>query len=405
MLGISRSNVKLLFSFSRQIRMAAATETSPSPTRKRLEGTLSPGGITEEAKETRRRRGDNTPAGSAPMKNVLVTGGLGFIGSNFINYFCRKHPSVNIYNLDWGDYVSNEKNVDEEVCASGRYTLITGDIANRDLVMHLFTTHQIDTIINFAAQTHVDNSFGNSMCFTRTNVLGTHNLLECSKAYGKIEKFVHVSTDEVYGEVEEHQKETALLNPTNPYAATKAAAEFIVKAYRKSFDLPVVITRGNNVYGPRQYPEKVIPRFIWLLHQDKKMTIQGSGKQQRTFVHCEDAAKAYAAVVEEGVLGSTYNIGTEDERSVLDIAKELLVIMKGPDAKVDEWIETVPDRDFNDFRYMVDTSELTSIGWNKEVEFGEGLRQTVDWYKGAFERGHWEFINPEIGRPPPHAKA
>eukprot|EP00662_Eupelagonemidae_sp_cell21_P045315 gene45315-50388_t len=297
------------------------------------------------APEAKRRRADAPDAGVAadartrkslpqvldkrPMRNVLVTGGLGFIGSNFINYgggcsaspdpppcFARRHPECHIYNLDCGDYVSNEKNIDPSVASGPRYTLVRGDIGNSDLVMHLLRTHDIDTIVNFAAQTHVDNSFGNSMCFTRTNVLGTHNLLECSKTYGKLEKFVHVSTDEVYGEVEEHQKESATLNPTNPYAATKAAAEFIVKAYRKSFDLPTLITRGNNVYGPRQYPEKVIPRFIWLLHQGKKLTVQGSGRQQRTFVHCK------------GVLGGVYNIGTVDEKSVLEIAEHLLSIMK-----------------------------------------------------------------------------
>eukprot|EP01062_Namystynia_karyoxenos_P076698 TRINITY_DN7569_c0_g1_i1.p1 TRINITY_DN7569_c0_g1~~TRINITY_DN7569_c0_g1_i1.p1 ORF type:complete len:407 (+),score=171.52 TRINITY_DN7569_c0_g1_i1:83-1222(+) len=376
--------------------------TPPSPKRQRK---CSPRKDEAPAEmETRTRRSGDSLSAVRPMRNVLVTGGLGFIGSNFINYFHHRHPTVHIYNLDWGDYVSNVKNVDQAVQESGRYTLITGDIANSDLVMHLLRTHDIDTIINFAAQTHVDNSFGNSMCFTKTNVLGTHNLLECSKVYGKIEKFVHVSTDEVYGEVEEHQKETALLNPTNPYAATKAAAEFIVKAYRKSFDLPVVITRGNNVYGPRQYPEKVIPRFIWLLHQGKKMTIQGSGKQQRTFVHSEDAAKAYTAVVERGVLGGVYNIGTEDEHTVIDIATSLLKIVVGPDAKIKDWITTVPDRDFNDFRYMVDTEELDKLGWKKEWDFEAGLKQTVEWYLAAFKRNHWDFINPEIGRPPPHAK-
>lgn len=360
--------------------------------------------------ETRKRKSDN--ASPVPMKNVLVTGGLGFIGSNFINYFSKKHPEVHIYNLDWGDYVSSNKNIEEEVAKSGRYTHVVGDIGNRDLVMHLFQTHSIDTIINFAAQTHVDNSFGNSLCFTTTNVLGTHNLLECSKVYGKIEKFVHVSTDEVYGEVEEHQQESALLNPTNPYAATKAAAEFIVKAYRKSFDLPIVITRGNNVYGPRQYPEKVIPRFIWLLHNNQQMTIQGSGQQQRTFVHCEDAAKAYSAVLENGILGGVYNIGTSDERSVMQIAVSLLKMMKGSDAKLDDWIKSVPDRDFNDFRYMVDSEMLEGLGWKKEYDFEEGLQQTIDWYVKVFEedaklpkeKRHWSFINPEIGKPPANAK-
>eukprot|EP01064_Diplonema_japonicum_P023378 TRINITY_DN337_c0_g7_i1.p1 TRINITY_DN337_c0_g7~~TRINITY_DN337_c0_g7_i1.p1 ORF type:complete len:366 (+),score=101.32 TRINITY_DN337_c0_g7_i1:46-1098(+) len=344
----------------------------------------------EEVQETRTRKGDR------PMKNILVTGGCGFIGSNFINYFAPLHPECHLYNLDIMDYVANEKNIAPDLA---NYTFIKGDICSPDLVMHLLKSYDIDTIIHFAAQSHVDNSFGNSMCFTKNNVLGTHNLLECGKVYGKLGKFVHVSTDEVYGEVNDSQLEGALLNPTNPYAATKAAAEFIVKAYRKSFDLPIVITRGNNVYGPRQYPEKVIPRFVWLLSRNEKMTIQGSGKQMRTFVHSKDAARAFTIVLEKGVLGETYNIGTEDEQSVEAIAQLLIKEMK-PGQKVEEWMTAVPDRDFNDFRYCVNTSKLLDLGWTKEIDFQEGMRQTIDWYLEAFENKHWSFINPEIGRPP-----
>eukprot|EP01059_Diplonema_ambulator_P033704 TRINITY_DN7181_c0_g1_i1.p1 TRINITY_DN7181_c0_g1~~TRINITY_DN7181_c0_g1_i1.p1 ORF type:complete len:364 (+),score=162.42 TRINITY_DN7181_c0_g1_i1:37-1092(+) len=344
----------------------------------------------DEVKETRTRKGDR------PMKNILVTGGCGFIGSNFINYFAPLHPHCHIYNLDIMDYCANERNVDQSL---KNYTFVKGDICSADLVMHLLKSCDIDTIIHFAAQSHVDNSFGNSMCFTKNNVLGTHNLLECSKVYGKLGKFVHVSTDEVYGEVNDSQHEGALLNPTNPYAATKAAAEFIVQAYRRSFDLPIVITRGNNVYGPRQYPEKVIPRFIWLLSGDKKMTIQGSGKQMRTFVHSTDAARAFSIVLEKGILGEIYNIGTEDEQSVESIAKMLIAEMK-PGANVEDWITSVPDRDFNDFRYVVNTTKLYELGWQKEVTFSEGLKETIAWYLEAFKNGHWSFINPEIGRPP-----
>ena len=344
---------------------------------------------TVEALETRMRKT------GAPMKNILVTGGCGFIASNFLNYFCPRYSDCLFVNLDKMDYVANSKNVN----TMDNYKFVKGDIESADLVMHIFTEFQIDTLINFAAQTHVDNSFGNSLCFTKTNVLGTHNLLECAKVYGKIEKFIHVSTDEVYGEVNDSQLESALLNPTNPYAATKAAAEFIVKAYRKSFDLPIVITRGNNVYGPRQYPEKVIPRFIWLLNKGEKMTIQGSGNQLRTFVHSEDAARAYAAVVEKGILGETYNIGTDDEWSVMQIA-ELLVQEMKPGDKVGDWVTAVPDRDFNDFRYVVDSSKLESLGWKKDIEFKTGIKDTISWYLEAFKNGHWDFINPHIGRPP-----
>eukprot|EP00659_Diplonema_papillatum_P017113 gene17113-26258_t len=330
------------------------------------------------------------------MKNVLVTGGCGFIGSNFINYFAPRHPECTLYNLDILDYVANKKNVDANL---KNYKFIKGDICSPDLVLHLLQEYEIDTIVNFAAQSHVDNSFGNSMSFTRNNVLGTHNLLECSKVYGNLEKFLHVSTDEVYGEVSDGQLENALLNPTNPYAATKAAAEFIVKAYRKSFDLPILITRGNNVYGPHQYPEKVIPRFIWLLSKGEKMTIQGSGKQLRTFVHSDDVAEAYATVVEKGVLGEIYNIGTEDEISVEGLARLLVEEMK-PGEKFEDWVITVPDRDFNDFRYCVNTQKLADLGWTKKVGFPEGVKRTIKWYLEAFKNGHWDFINPNIGKPP-----
>ena len=344
------------------------------------------------------KKDPRTRKGTGPMKNVLVTGGCGFIGSNFINYFAARHPECQIYNLDIMDYCANKKNVTEERLP-GNYSFIKGDITSADLVMHLLKSYNIDTLVHFAAQSHVDNSFGNSMDFTKTNVLGTHNLLECAKVYGKLQKFVHVSTDEVYGEVEDKQLEDAVLNPTNPYAATKAAAEFIVKAYRKSFDLPIVITRGNNVYGPRQYPEKVIPRFIWLLSENQKMTIQGSGNQMRTFVHADDVARAYTCVVESGHLGEIYNIGTEDEITVKDIAAKLVKLMK-PNDKVDDWVTSIADRDFNDFRYVVDTSKLSDLGWTKEVDFDEGLQRTIDWYLEAFRNGHWDHINPHIGKPP-----
>ena len=190
-----------------------------------------------------------------PLRRLLVTGGCGFIGSNFINHFSRTYPDVHVYNLDKLDYCANEKSI--EVREGSNYTFIRGNICNTDLVMHIYQTYDIDTVIHFAAQSHVDNSFGNSMTFTQNNVLGTHNLLECARVYGKLGKFIHVSTDEVYGEVDRSQTENGVLNPTNPYAATKAAAEFIVKSYHISFGIPCIITRGNNVYGPYQYPAKV----------------------------------------------------------------------------------------------------------------------------------------------------
>jgi dTDP-glucose 4,6-dehydratase len=329
-----------------------------------------------------------------PLKNLLVTGGCGFIGANFINSFAVSHPTVHIYNLDKLDYCANT----ESVIVQGRdnYTFLRGDIGNTDLVMHIMATHDIDTVLNFAAQSHVDNSFGNSMTFTKNNVLGTHNLLECARVWGKIEKFIHVSTDEVYGEVEESQAEHAMLNPTNPYAATKAAAEFIVKSYTMSFGLPCIITRGNNVYGRYQYPEKVIPRFIMLLNQNQKMTIQGSGNNTRTFIHASDVAAGFTTVVDKGIIGEIYNIGCQDEMSILEVAKRLVTIMK-PNDKLEDWLVSVPDRDFNDLRYDITSAKLEKLGWERKVQFDEGFADTVKWYtEEALPSGFWADIKQHI---------
>jgi len=328
-----------------------------------------------------------------PLQNLLVTGGCGFIGSNFINHFAKMHPEINVYNVDKLDYCGNEMSV--EVRDAPNYKFIRGDICNTDLIMHVLRTYNIDTILNFAAQSHVDNSFGNSMTFTRSNVMGTHNLLECSRVYGKIEKFVHVSTDEVYGEVDASQGEEAVLNPTNPYAATKAAAEFIVKSYAMSFHLPCVITRGNNVYGPYQYPEKLIPRFTMLLFENEKMTIQGSGKNARTFIHVFDVARAFTLIVERGELGEIYNIGTRDEHSILDIATRLAGLMK-PGVPLGDLVTYIPDRDFNDQRYDINSVKLQQLGWTQQIPFEEGLQQTVEWYKKALENKFWPIVNKKI---------
>lgn len=345
--------------------------------------------IEDEGVHLVRKSGD-----ARPLKNLMVTGGCGFIGSNFINHFLPAHPGVHIYNIDKMDYCANEKSV--EVRDDPRYHFIRGDIGNTDLIMHVMQTYDIDTVVNFAAQSHVDNSFGNSMTFTRSNVFGTHNLLECARVYGKIEKFIHVSTDEVYGEVTSSQGEHAVLNPTNPYAATKAAAEFIAKSYLLSFGLPVIITRGNNVYGKYQYPEKVIPRFAMLLTLNKQLTIQGTGKNTRTFIHASDVAKGFETVILRGIIGEVYNIGSRDEHSVADIARRTVELCK-PGDKLDDWVIYVKDRDFNDTRYDIDSSKLHALGWKPEIEFESGFKETVEWYnKVAIPSGFWSDIRMHI---------
>jgi len=201
------------------------------------------------------------------IKNLLVTGGCGFIGSNFINYYFYNNIDVNIINLDAMYYCANELNINEEIRNSNRYHLIKGNLCSIDLLNHILDNYKIDTVIHIAAQSHEQNSFEDSLKYTYDNILGTHTLLESCRKYGGIQKFIHISTDEVYGESllsedEEKKNEQSILCPTNPYAATKAGAELIANSYRFSFKMPIIITRGNNVYGPCQYPEKLIPRFI-----------------------------------------------------------------------------------------------------------------------------------------------
>jgi dTDP-glucose 4,6-dehydratase len=308
--------------------------------------------------------------------NILVTGGCGFIGSNFINYILNKDASIKIFNIDCLNYCANEQNVIEHP----NYKFIKGNITSKDLVLHILNEYQIDAIIHFAAQSHVDNSFDNSLQYTTDNVMGTHVLLQASKEYGKIKKFLHFSTDEVYGEVDlEHPgcHEKSLLNPTNPYAATKAAAEFLVRSYYHSFKLPVVVVRCNNVYGPNQYPEKLIPKFIKLLSHNTKLTIHGKGETRRNFIWAEDVAIATELIFHKGELNEVYNIGTNQEYSVLDVAK-ILVEKMTADKILDNHIVFVEDRPFNDFRYSVDITLLKSLGWEEKfTNFEENLEKLI----------------------------
>jgi dTDP-glucose 4,6-dehydratase len=263
--------------------------------------------------------------------NLLVTGCCGFIGSNFVNYYFKKNPHVNIVNLDAMYYCASEQNVDVNVRNSERYHLVKGNLCSYDLIINILNIYQIDTVVHFAAQSHVQNSFDNALQYTNDNVVGTHTLLEACRKYGKINRFIHISTDEVYGESmltenEEKKHEGSVLCPSNPYAATKAAAELIAKSYYHSFKMPIIITRGNNVYGPNQYPEKLIPKFIQQLENGEKVTIQGDGSNVRAFLHVNDVCSALMHVLEKGEIGEIYNIGSDDnsEYTVLQIAHMLI---------------------------------------------------------------------------------
>ena len=294
----------------------------------------------------------------------------------------RRYPKYKILNFDRLDYCSCLANL-EEVAALPNYKFVKGDICSADLVNYVLETEKIDTIMHFAAQTHVDNSFGNSFQFTRNNILGTHVLLEAAKVHDVV-RFVHVSTDEVYGEGESMETapmiEDHVLEPTNPYAATKAAAEFLVKSYHRSFGLPVIITRGNNVYGPHQFPEKLIPKFTNQLARGRAVTLHGTGENTRNFLFVEDVARAFDCILHKAEIGKVYNIGGSNEQSNLAVAKQLIKIMGLEDQEA-SLISFVPDRAFNDLRYTIDNSALEALGWKELMPWEEGLKRTVEWYK------------------------
>jgi dTDP-glucose 4,6-dehydratase len=316
---------------------------------------------------------------------LLVTGCCGFIGSNFVNYYFNENPDVKIVNLDAMYYCASENNINDTVKKSERYQLIKGNLCSFDLISNLLEIYKIDTVIHFAAQSHVQNSFDNALQYTHDNVVGTHTLLEACRKYGKINKFIHISTDEVYGESmisenEEKKHEGSVLCPTNPYAATKAAAELIAKSYYHSFKMPIIITRGNNVYGPNQYPEKLIPRFIQQLLSGDSVTIQGDGSNVRAFLHVNDVCSALKLILEKGEIGEIYNIGSDDhqEYTVLEVAKILIdKIIKPEQNELEEWIKYIEDRPFNDKRYYISNQKVKDLGWDIKIDFDKGLDELI----------------------------
>jgi dTDP-glucose 4,6-dehydratase len=329
------------------------------------------------------RKDIKTKKNLSNIKNLLVTGGCGFIGSNFINIFYDKYPDINIINIDALYYCADENNIKQEIRENFRYNLVKGNICSEDLVSHILDYYKIDTVIHFAAQSHVQNSFTDALQYTKDNVMGTHTLLECCRKYGKINKFIHVSTDEVYGEslldVKESKKtEQSLLCPTNPYAASKAAAELIVQSYIKSFEMPIIITRGNNVYGPNQYPEKVIPRFIEQLKNGEKITIQGNGSCVRGFLHVNDTVDAFIKILEKGKMGEIYNIGCDEdmEISILDLAKYIYKL-SNIKSHFQENVRYIEDRPFNDQRYYIENQKLKNLGWKITKKLDDGLKELI----------------------------
>jgi UDP-glucose 4,6-dehydratase len=321
---------------------------------------------------------------------LLVTGGCGFIGSAFCRRLQKQHPYMTLVNLDYL-YPCSSVAADLTV-TSENYVFVKGDIKDRGLLDRLLVEHQIDTVVHFAAQSHVDTSFTNPMLYTQDNVIGTHTLLEACRAYGKVSRFIHISTDEVYGENHGPSgavfTETSLLKPTNPYAASKASAEMFVHSYIHSYNMPIIVIRSNNVYGPGQYPEKVIPKFMFQLLDGKKLTLQGSGNQLRSFLYVEDAVDAVLCVLFQGLVGEIYNISSVDELSIRDLASRMLRELS-PDEKLEDRIVYVEDRHFNDKRYWIESEPLKRLGWKQRVPFDEGLRTTIDWFKAVNRAAYW----------------
>ena len=316
---------------------------------------------------------------------LFVTGCCGFIGSNFLNELFKVYKNIKVINFDALYYCANENHVDESIRLNkDRYTFINGNLQSYDLLKYIFQSNKITHIIHFAAQSHVQTSFTDSIQYTKDNVIGTHHLLEIVRLYCPLLiKFIHVSTDEVYGEsmldINEKQKtESSILCPTNPYAATKAGAELIAQSYSHSFKIPIIITRGNNVYGPHQYLEKVIPRFINQLKLNEKITIQGDGSCMRGFLHAKDTAYAFIHILEKGKIGEIYNIGCDEgmEYSILDVAKLLIKKIKLTD-NYNDWITYIEDRPFNDKRYYISNKKVKDLGWSINIKFEEGINMLI----------------------------
>merc|ERR1712194_757901 len=338
--------------------------------------------------------------------SILLTGGAGFIGSHAAILLCKKYPQYKVVVYDKLDYCACLQNL-EEVENLPNFKFVKGDISSPDLVSYVLKEEKIDTIMHFAAQTHVDNSFGNSFAFTQANIYGTHVLLESAKNCPSIRRFIHFSTDEVYGEGEDFDTkpmdEEHVLEPTNPYAATKAGAEFLVKSYHRSFKLPCIITRGNNVYGPHQFPEKLIPKFVNQLTRGRVVTLHGDGSNTRNFLYVEDVARAFEVILHKAQPGQIFNIGGDNEISNLEVAKKLIDIL-GMKDKEDELITFVPDRKFNDLRYTINSSNLHKLGWTEDMGWEEGLKTTVEWFKEHSNRfgniEHALVAHPRIGVAP-----
>lgn len=317
---------------------------------------------------------------------ILITGGAGFIGSNFIRYMLNKYPDLEILNYDKLTYAGNLENLKDYV-DDKRYKFFKGDICDAAAVEKaLGLMPQLEAIINFAAETHVDRSIVSAGSFVQTDVYGTYILLEAVKKY-KIPRYLHISTDEVYGSIDKGSfNEESTLSPNSPYASSKAGGDLLVMAYYRTYGLPVLITRSSNNYGPYQYPEKVMPLFITNLLQDKKIPLYGDGQNVRDWLYVEDNCEAIDLVLSKGSAGEVYNIGGENERQNIEITNFILKELN----KTTVSIEYVADRPGHDRRYSIDCGKVKKLGWQPKTKLEDGLHKTISWYQA--NRPWWEKI-------------
>ena len=314
------------------------------------------------------------------MKKMLITGGAGFIGSNFIHYILSKYNDYQVINLDKLTYAANLDNL-KDIEDNKNYRFIHGDIADQEFIFKLFENEKFDIVINFAAQSHVDNSILNPQIFTITNILGTQVLLDACRKYN-IKRFHQVSTDEVYGELPLDDKnilftEKTPLNPSSPYSASKASADMLVKSYYRTYSLPITISRCSNNYGPYQHLEKLIPLMISKAINNDNLPVYGNGLNVRDWLHVYDHCTAIDLIIHEGKIGEIYNIGGNNEKSNIDVVKIILKEL----GKSEKLIKYVNDRPGHDLRYAIDSTKIkTTLNWKPVYSFEKGILDTIKWY-------------------------
>lgn len=311
---------------------------------------------------------------------VLITGGAGFIGTNYVYYRFKHHPDDDICVLDKLTYAGRKENL-ELLMKEPRFKFHQIDLVDKDTLASLFQREKFDLVVNFAAESHVDRSIAEPSVFIMTNVVGTHNLLDVSLRFG-VKRYHQISTDEVYGDLGDGSrdffKEDSPIKPSSPYSSSKAAADLICLAYHRTYGLPVTVSRCSNNYGPYQFPEKLIPFFFSLISQNKKVPLYGDGKNIRDWIYVEDHCEATDIILEKGVIGEVYNVGGNCEKTNLQITKEILAFF----GKDEGLIEYVPDRKGHDRRYAIDSTKMSkSFGWLPKTSLKEGLKQTFQWYR------------------------